>query len=185
MKVDSCFEFGKIIKPHGVKGEVSVTVVADNSEELKKVIHVFIEINSRLIPFIIEKLTISQKRAIIKFEDINSEEETESLMGQKIYLPLADLPPLKSGQFYYHEIVNYIIEDQEKGKLGVVKEIFEMPGQDLIAMDYNGQEVLIPMESSIVLNADHIEKVLKVNLPNGLLELYTDLNANNIKDDED
>ena len=68
--------------------------------------------------------------------------------------------------------------------LGIVKEVYALNGQDLIAMDYKGVEVLIPTSEEIVSKADKGKKELYVSLPEGLLEVYLD-NSPNTPDDAD
>ena len=71
--------------------------------------------------------------------------------------------------------------------MGIVREVYSLNGQDLIAMDYQGHEVLIPTAEDIVLKADKENKKLVVNLPEGLLEVYLDESSDteNIPDDAD
>ncbi|RYD89602.1 MAG: hypothetical protein EOP50_17300 [Sphingobacteriales bacterium] len=95
------------------------------------------------------------------------------------------LPELEQDQFYFHEIIGYKVHDAEAGELGTVREIFAMPTQDLIAMDYNGTEVLIPIMDDIVEKADKETKTLYVNLPEGLLEVYTNPGAPDDADEEE
>lgn len=175
MTVDSCFQFGKIIKPHGLKGELAVTVTTDHVEHLKNVKNIFLSINDRLVPFFIEKFTVTSKtRAILKLEDVNSESEADTYSGISIFLPLTLLPPLGKNQFYYHEVIDYMVLDNKLGAIGTIAEIYEMPGQDLIAVQYHNTEVLIPISEQIVIGADHALKTVYVELPEGLLDMYTD-----------
>jgi 16S rRNA processing protein RimM len=180
MNIETCFQFGKVLKPHGLKGALLVTVVTEQAAHLKDVKNIFIEINARLVPFFIDTMTFSSKtKAILQIEDLNTEEEAAALAGHTVYLPLSILPPLGQDQFYYHEVIGYTVIDELLGTLGVVQEIYEMPGQDLIAMQYHAQEVLIPIASPIVQRADHQLRTITVRLPEGLLELYAENNNNN------
>ena len=184
MNKDQCFEFGKIIKPHGIKGELLVAVTAEDSDAYKKIKSVLLEMNGKLIPFEIKKITISSDKAILQMEDVNTEEDTAALLQCKIFLPLSLLPKLKKGQFYYHEIQGFRVVDEEKGEVGSVEEILELPGQDMVLVQYLGKEVLIPLNDDIVLGPVFEEKILKVKLPDGLLELYTS-DKEEKPDDED
>ena len=75
-------------------------------------------------------------------------------------------------RFYFHEIVGYQIVDAEAGELGTVRGVYAMNAQDLIAMDYQGKEVLIPINSDIVRTVDRANQKLNVALPDGLLDIY-------------
>ena len=95
------------------------------------------------------------------------------MVGCSAFLPEDNLDELDETQFYYHEIIGFDVEDQQLGKLGKVKTVYTMPIQDLIAMPYNGHEVLIPVNDEIIPKVNREAKILYVNLPEGLLEVYT------------
>ncbi len=172
MQLDDCFELGYIVKPHGTKGELQVFLDVDNPEEYLEMESVLVAQGADLVPFFIESLKKAGKNIVFAFEEINTIEEAEELRGAKLYLPLVALPELKSHQFYYHEIIRFTIQDQHLGKLGEVKEVFLKGKQDLIVMDYRGAEVLIPVTDDIITGVDKENRVLKTNLPEGLLDVY-------------
>lgn len=174
MNIDDCFQLGYIVKTHGTKGQVVAFFDVDYPEDYEDLESVFLEQKGRLIPFFIALMEPVQKgRFIIKFEDINTIEQAETLRNTAIYLPLDELPELEEDQFYFHEVIGYQVVDQNHGPLGTVKDFYDMPQQQLMAMDYMGQEMLVPVMDEIVLRADHAAKQLHVKLPEGLLEVYT------------
>lgn len=173
MNPESCFELGYIIKAHGIEGDVQAMLDVDIPEEYIELESVFVEINQKLVPFFIEDLKLFKgKKALIKFEDVDSLEEAEELIRKKLFLPLKFLPKLRDDQFYYHEIIGYRVADKKEGDLGTIREVVEAPGQDLVVMDYRDKEVLIPVTDEVVLKVDHEAKVLLVDLPEGLLDVY-------------
>ena len=174
MNIDDCFQLGYIVKTHGTKGQVVAFFDVDYPEDYEDLESVFLEQKGRLIPFFIALLEPVQKgRFIIKFEDINTIEQAETLRNTAIYLPLDELPELEEDQFYFHEVIGYQVIDQNHGPLGTVKDFYDMPQQQLMAMEYLDQEMLVPVMDEIVLRADHDAKQLHVKLPEGLLEVYT------------
>ena len=112
--------------------------------------------------------------------------KAQALVGSSLYLPIEELETLGDDEFYYHEIKGYTVSDQTLGDLGIVKEVYSLNGQDLVAMDYQGSEVLIPTANDIVLRADKENRKLLVNLPEGLLDVYLDNSTESeIPDDAD
>jgi 16S rRNA processing protein RimM len=105
-------------------------------------------------------------------------------VGNALFLPLNKLPQLAEDQFYYHEIIGYRLVDAALGALGEVTDVYELPQQAVIAMNYQGKEVLVPISDEIVLKANHTRKELEVNLPEGLLDIYLADSAGT-PDDED
>ena len=173
MQKSECFSLGKITKPHGLKGEVTIWLDVDVPENYIGLDGLFLEIKGQLVPYIIEELQVRGKKSIVKFEDINSIEATETIIDAEAYLPIKKLPKLKGKQFYYHEVIGYqIIDNNSQKDLGELKAIYESTGQDLFAVDINETEVLIPIIDNFLDTIDHSEKRIHVTLPDGLLDIY-------------
>ena len=172
MTTEQCFELGYIVKAHGLNGEVKALFDVDIPENYRALESVFVEINKKLIPFFIDKIQFQGGKAVIKFEDVDSIEQTDDLKGCKLFLPLDFLPTLGKNQFYYHEIIGFTIVDKTLGRLGKVTTVYTMPNQDLIAMDYKKNEVLIPIKDEIVLTINREKREVSVDLPEGLLDVY-------------
>ena len=184
MDKNECYEIGYVIKTHGLHGEVLVQLDVDDSEEYDEMESVFIELNNRLIPFFVSSINLQDKgKAIIKFEDVNRIEESQPLKGKTLFLALDCLPELPDGEYYLHDIIGFRIVDKHHGPLGTVTCYHTETGQTLLEMDYLNREVLIPMTDEIVLKPDLVEKILYVNMPNGLLEVY--MTDSHKPDDED
>lgn len=172
MKVDACYELGYVIKKHGTKGEVSIQLDVDNPEEYKGMESVFIEINKKLVPFFIDKIQVRGDKAVVKFEDVDEQDAADELKGKGVYLPLDILPELDDGQFYYHEIIGYEVLDSKLGMIGIVTNVATSSMQDILVIDHQGHEVLIPITDDVVSEADHHNKTVRVNVPDGLLDIY-------------
>lgn len=172
MNIDTCFRLGYIVKKHGLKGEVSVLLDVDFPEDYEKLESVFVDINKQLVPFFIERIQLNGSKAILKFEDLDSLAEVDNLIGNDLYLPLEVLPELDPGQFYYHDVIGYMVSDEKEGDIGRISQVYEFPNQDLFGVDFGGKEVLIPINDETVLEADHEAKKVRVNLPDGLIDVY-------------
>lgn len=186
MTQDNCYLLGYIVRTHGTAGNVVIFMDVDYPDDYEGLESVYVELKGELVPYFIEDINLQkQNNAIVSFEDVNTIEKAQALVGSSLYLPLEDLEELGDDEFYYHEIKGFKVVDETKGELGVVREVYALNGQDLIAMDYLGAEVLIPTANDIVLKADKSKKTLLVNLPEGLLEVYLDDSSDNAPDDAD
>ena len=186
MTQDNCYLLGYIVRTHGTSGNVVIFLDVDYPEEYDDLDSVYVEIKGELVPYFISNFNLQkQGNAIVSFEDVNTIEKAQALVGSSLFLSLDELDELGEEEFYYHEIKGYTVVDETKGELGIVREVYSLNGQDLIAMDYLGNEVLIPTVADIVLRADKENKRLIVNLPEGLLEVYLeDPNSANTPDDD-
>ena len=169
MEKAKCFKVGYVAKTHGLKGEV--TIIYTDVSDLESVKSVFIELKNNLVPYFIEHISSRLDKAFIKFEDIDSLEAAAMLKGCSIYLDKSLRPKLKKGEFYDDEIIDFTIEDEELGLLGVIKEVVQSGPSRLLALDYLGKEVLIPVNGPFIQSINKTKKKIVVQLPDGFLDL--------------
>lgn len=172
MKKDACFELGYIAKKHGLQGAVTIQLDTDEPENYTSLESVFVEIDQKLVPFFIDSISIHADRALVKFEEIDDADSAEELKGAKIFLPLSLLPPLKDKKFYFHEIIGFSVTDKNFGEIGPVVDILDAAAQNLFLVDHKGTEVLIPVNDEIIEKIDRTNKILYVDMPEGLLDIY-------------
>ena len=185
MTKDDCYLLGKLTKTHGLKGELAIWLDVDYPEEYDELDSVLLEIKGELVPHFVEEIQIRPNKSIIKFEDIDTIEDAQKIVNCEIYLPNDNLPELDDDQFYYHEIIDFDVVDEQKGKLGKVTAVYTSEAQDLIAMAYENSEILIPVSDEIVKSVDREKKELYTNLPEGLLEVYLNPESEEEKDTDE
>ena len=173
MRIEDCYLVGQVRKAHGIKGEVKAYFDVDHLEEYLDMESVYLLKDDKLTPFFIEQFrTSGADHALLRFRGVFDRTQAESLYGMDMFLPLDTLPELDAGQFYYHEVIGYTVEDENLGTLGKVKDFYETPHQDLMVMLYQGIETLIPTNHQIVIEADQERKVVLTRLPEGFLDIY-------------
>ena len=173
MKLDDCYHLGEVIKTHGLNGEISISLEVDFPDEYQNLESVFLEQQGRLVPFFIDTIQINQHKALVKFEDIDSIDTAKDLVKSKLYLPLNSLPALEPGQYYFHDLIDCEVYEGNL-KLGLVKEVIDLNGNQLLSIDANGKEILVPLKDEILTTVDIAAKKVEVNLPDGLLDIYND-----------
>lgn len=173
MNVEDCFKLGYISRAHGVKGELRVVLDSEDLIDLEELESVYVYKDTRLTQFFFESVRmVGPGEALVRLKEVPTRTEAEQLARCLLYLPKTMLPPLDEGDFYYHEITGFAVEDVNLGKLGRIVGVEQMPAQDLIRMFYKGREVLIPIAPGIVNKVDRETKVVHTALPEGLLEVY-------------
>jgi 16S rRNA processing protein RimM len=176
MTIDDCYQLGSVVKPHGLRGLVVAFMDVDDLNAYRKVKTVYLELPTapgKLTAYTVERVQPqTQDRALLKLKGIDTIEAAEPLRNANLYRPLNELPELEEDQFYFHDVIGYTVVDEQLGELGIVETFYDLPQQDLMAMRYKGQEVLIPVVDELVSRADSEAKKLYVRLPEGLLDIY-------------
>jgi 16S rRNA processing protein RimM len=173
MRKDDCFYLGKIAKKFSFKGEVLIYLDTDEPELYENMESVFVEFNKNLVPFFIENSSLHKNDFLrVQFEDVDSEEEADKLIGCEIYLPLNMLPKLVGNKFYFHEVIGFEIEDQRLGVFGKIVSINDTSAQPLFEVVNGSVEILVPMIDQFLVKIDRENKKVVMNLPEGLVEMY-------------
>ncbi|MBR5254813.1 MAG: 16S rRNA processing protein RimM [Bacteroidales bacterium] len=171
MKIEDCFYLGKILKPFSYKGEVVLFLDVDEPMDYSELDGVYVSINKKLVLYTIKSIRINNNKAIVRFDGVEYE-DLERLLGRELYLPLELLPPLEGNKFYFHEIIGFSVIDTEKGDIGKIIGVYENAPQPLLSIDCEGKEILLPIIDEVILEVLRQEKQMKVQSPEGLIELY-------------
>lgn len=175
MQKKDCFYLGKIVKKYSFKGELLVKLDTDEPELYDGLESVFVDLRNNLVPFFIESSQLHKSELLrVKFEDVDTEQDADSLLKCDLYLPLEFLPKLEDGKFYFHEIIGFKVEDVNFGAVGIVKSINDTTSQPLFEIDRDGIEILIPMNDAFIKKVDKKKKIITVDTPEGLIDLYLD-----------
>ena len=173
MQKKDCFYLGKVVRKHSFKGEVVIKLDTDEPELYAQMDAVFVNVGGNLIPFFIEKSLLQKGNQLrVKFEDFTTEEDANGILKSEVYLPLELLPKLTGNKFYYHEIIGFTIEDVNFGKVGKLVAINDKTAQPLFEIENGEKEILIPMIDDFIKNVDKINKIIVVETPEGLIEMY-------------
>ena len=167
------YYLGKITKKYSFKGELLIKIDTDQTDIYKKIRTLFIYHNNKLNTYEIEIIRIHKESVLrVKFEGVNCENDTDSIINCDVYLPLSHLPILTGNKFYYHEVINFLIVDEKFGELGKVISIRENNAQDLFVINNTKGDVLIPVHDEFIIKVDRLKSEIIVKTPEGLIDLY-------------
>ena len=173
MRKEDCFYLGKIAKKFSFKGEVLIYLDTDEPELYEDMESVFVECNKNLVPFFIEYSSLHKNDFLrVRFEDVTSEEEADEILGNAVYLPISMLPKLEGSKFYFHEVIGFEVDDKRLGIVGKIVSINDSSAQPLFEVINGDVEILIPMIDNFLVEIDRKNKKVKMDLPEGLIEMY-------------
>jgi 16S rRNA processing protein RimM len=161
-------------KPHGLKGEIKLQVTERYLEDLLNVEFVFLNLKGQNMPFFIEDIRVGNS-IIAKFEDVNSPEAALKIASKEMYIRQEDLIPDDEREMEveiptYERCLGYVIFNGTE-RIGAIEELIEYPQQEMAVVQYNNREVLVPLNAAYIQKIDDSEKMILVDLPEGLLDL--------------
>ena len=159
---------GRIGRAHGVLGEATIEVQTDDPD-------IRFQIGNKLTLDDGRQLTIRSSRwhnqiLLLAFEAIADRNQIEELRDQLISSDV-DLGSLAPGEYHFQQLIGCQVYLQNNDLVGQVSEVVKLPGQDLLSVDKNGSQVMIPMVKQIIISIDVLEKKIVVNPPEGLLDV--------------
>lgn len=161
----------KITKSRGLRGELIADVLTDfpgRFEELETVIALLPDGERRELK--IEKFWFQKERVILKFAEFDSIETAEKLRGAEICIPESEAVELDTDEYFDWELENCEVETVEGEKIGRVKEIMRTGGTEILVVQGAEKDYLIPFAEAICPEVDVENKLIRVDLPEGLLE---------------
>ncbi len=153
---------GRIVTPHGVRGDLRVLPDIEHPEIFKTLKTLFI--GDKLYKIISARP--HKHIYILRAEGVNDRNMAETLVNQVVKTNISDLPELKQGEYYYFQLLRLSVVSDEGKLLGRIKEIIETGANDVYTVaDEEGKEIYLPAIPSCILSVDMENKVMTVHLP--------------------
>ena len=143
MKVNSVVVIGKIVATHGIKGWVVIQSYSYPSQNIKNY-NTYLHIKNSKEYIKIINLKTMPKKTIIKIENYDDVNTSESLVGQNIFIESSDIPALKKGEYYWKDIEGLEVYTTKDSYIGSVDFIFNNGANDILAIKQNKELVYIP-----------------------------------------
>jgi len=156
---------GRIGKPHGIRGELSVEPRTDEPDRRFAPGTVLATETPRGAsphgPGRPESLTVEtvrwhQQRLLVRFEEIPDRTAAEAARGLVLAVDVpTDESPEDPEEFYDHQLVGLRVETTEGARVGEVASIQHGAGQDLMVVSTpDGGDVLVPFVTALVPDVD-------------------------------
>lgn len=163
-----------VTAPQGLRGEVRVKPLTDFPERLEDTAQVTTKIEGRRRTFQVELARRHARGAyVMKFRGVDDREEAEKLRGLRLEVARDEAVPLPDGTYYVFDLVGSVVYDEGGGRLGVLTDVITTAGNDVyVVTNDEGAEILIPAVKHVVKRVDVASRVIVVDPPPGLLDIY-------------
>jgi 16S rRNA processing protein RimM len=157
---------GRVLGPHGTKGEVQLEILTDFPERFDVLRKVYL--GDELQAVELEGCRRHGSGALLKLAGYESRDAAAKLRGQLVQVPIEDAVLLENDEYYLYEIVGLEVRTVEGERLGRVAEVIETGSNDVYVVRDGDREILIPALSDVVTKVDLDSGQIEVRLPRGL-----------------
>ena len=161
---------GRIGRPHGLRGEVTVQVTTDDPDSRFAAGAVLGTDPADRGPLTVSGMRRSGAVLVLGFEGVTDRDAAEALRGTSLTLDAASLPITDDpDEFYDHQLVGLAVIDTAGTELGTVTEVMHPPAAPVLAVRRpDGSQELVPFVSAIVPTVDLAAGRLVVDPPDGM-----------------
>jgi len=162
---------GKIVNTHALQGEVRVISSSDFKEErFKKGSKLFIDYNGEYIPVTVKSHRANKNFDLLKFINLDHINDVEKYKGCELLVDASELEELDGNEFYFHQIIGCTVKTTDGEMLGVIGDILQTGANDVWVINRKGEkDVLIPYIEDVVKTVDIKEKIVTIELLEGLV----------------
>jgi len=169
---DDLVVVARVARTRGLRGEVVADLYTDfpgRFEALDSVIAIAPDGSRRSLQ--IEEHWFHGNRIVFKFATYDSIDEAKDLAGLQLAIPAGERIELPAGMFYEWELAGCRVETLDGKLIGQVREVMHTGGVEILVVAGDGRDFLIPMAHEICVEIDIGGKVVRVDPPEGLLDL--------------
>lgn len=168
IKEENIYQIGRLGKTHGVRGEISF-LFDDDVFDRVDADYLILKVDGIFVPFFIEEYRFkSDSNAIIKFEDIDTQERARELTGTDVYFPRS-LAENDDENLSWPVLVGFDIIEASNGRtIGRIASVDDSTLNILFCLD-DGR--LIPASENLITAIDQQTRTLTMHIPEGLLDL--------------
>jgi 16S rRNA processing protein RimM len=165
----------RIVRPHGLRGEVAAEILTDFPERLVGLKRVWLsDGRAPARPVASLSCRLHNGQAIFHLEGSLSMDDAEKLRGLEIQVPLAERVGLGAGQYFITDLIGCEVREagasEPLGKVSDVQGGLHSAGTPLLAVETAAGELLVPFAADICTEIDLAARRIIVSLPEGLRE---------------
>ena len=160
----------RIGRAHGVLGEATIEVRTDQPEDRFYIGSVLATEPTTFGPLTITSVRDHNGTLLLGFKGVSDRNQVEELRDVLLLAEVDIEANSTEDDFHVQQLLQCQVSTQDGLDIGLVTDVINLPGQDVLAVDYNGREVLIPFVKAIVPIVDVKNRKITVVPPAGLLD---------------
>jgi len=162
---------GRVVKPHGLHGEIRVLPYFDSLSYFHELRDVFLAKGQGSEErFGVRRLSKHGKSFMLALEGCDSVADAERLVGAEVRVPRESFLALPQGSYYWHQMEGMNVYTQDGEHVGVVRDFLEASGNEVLVVSRDDKEWLLPVASQVIAEVDLDRRVMTIHRIAGLLD---------------
>ncbi len=164
---------GHISDAHGIRGEVYIIVSSGDASWVNELKEITLKLSSKSQTYKVLKAKPYKKGFICTLDKMTNRNESEAVRRFEVWVD-SDLFISTDGDLpFLSELLEFSVQDKTLGEIGKIKEFSSNGLQDLLVLDQsvNEQPIEIPFIKEFVLDVDYKNRIIKTDLPEGLVQI--------------
>lgn len=154
---------GKIVAPHGVRGDIRILPLTEKPELFLDLEYLLLEGGKKLT---VKNARFQKRMILVTTKEVTSMNEAELLRDKNIYIKAEDLPELEEDEFYVADLVGIPVYDLEGNQIGTFKDSLSTGSNDVYIIAVPGaKDILVPALKEYFKEINLAEKRIVVKLP--------------------
>ena len=160
---------GRVVRAHGLRGEISVTVLTEFPQRFETTEQVYVGNEFEAIPYRLDGYRWHKKNILLTLCGVTNRTQAEKLRGQFVQVPVEEAVPLPAGTYYLYQLIGLRVITTDGDYLGSVVDIIETGANDVYVVDHDGREILLPATADVVRSVDVEVGEMVVQVIDGLI----------------
>lgn len=168
---DDLVAVGRVVKPHGLRGEVVVAPLTDFPDRFRPGLEVALrDAAGAARPARVGSVRTHQGRLLVRFDGIDGPEAAETLRDLDVCALPGDVPARPEGFVFHHEVKGCLAVDPAGRRLGTARDLVDVAGRPILVLETPRGEREVPFTQPLVVSVDREAKLIVLDLPPGLLD---------------
>ena len=173
---DSLVYMGRVLRAHGLAGEVKVLPETDDPARFEALQQVYLGASpEKATGYALKKVRYQHAKrgatVLLTLEGVAGKDQADTLRKLQVYAVENELPPLAEDEYYLHQVVGFEVVEADGTAIGTLRDVMDLPAHPVFVVSRPGlPEVMIPAVPAFIEDLDLLAERIVVKPIEGLLD---------------
>lgn len=163
---------GKIVRPHGIRGEVKVHDLPEIDGRFDKLTDVMIGLNKHTaIRQRVQSMRVSNTGIIMQIRDCSTRNDAERFRDNFLFVPQSESAGRTESKLRVHHFIGMTVFSDDGKFEGTIEDVITSAAHEIFVVDMHGKETLIPAVEEFIVQIDEANGRMLIKSIPGLFEV--------------